>query len=282
MAFRSNGPVMLALPAFRGVTRQLVLAAVIVYLALALLGIASPLLALRCIHLLVLSPATLYPHLWTPLTFSFVGRDLVSTLFALLSIWFFGSTLEDDMGSRWLAEYFFLSTIPGAGIACLVALLLGGQGTWISPESATGGMWAAVMAFVLAYARFYPDQEITLFFVLRMKARHMAAIYLLVYLALAFISGDRFSAVTVLCVALAGFLYIRLAPRRGVRFAASETAFGWRNAWYRAKRRRAAKKFQVYMRGQGKNVNIDSSGRYVDLDEEKRNERDPNDKRWMN
>jgi hypothetical protein len=119
-------------------------------------------------------------------------------------------------------------------------------------------------------------------FLITLKARHVAAIYLLVDLALAFLSNDRFAAVTVLCVALAGFLYLRFTPRKGLRFVASETLFGWRNAWYRAKRRRAAKKFQVYMKKQGRDVNIDASGRYIDLDDKKRNPQNPNDKRWMN
>ncbi|SEG44046.1 Membrane associated serine protease, rhomboid family [Bryocella elongata] len=282
MAFRSNGPVMLALPAFRGVTRQLVLAAVIVYFALAVLGLAAPAFAGTVVELFSLSPAHVIPMLWQPVTYSFLNFGLIGTIFALLSIWFFGSVLEDDLGGRWLAEYFFVSTIAGGALACVIAVLLGAQGAWISRASATAGMWPAVMAILLAYARFYPDQPLQLMFVLSVKARHLAAIYLLVYLAMSLISGDRFSAVTVLCVALAGFLYIRFTPKRGVRFLASETIFGWRNAWYRAKRRRAAKKFQVYMRNQGRDVNIDSSGRYVDLDDEKRNPRDPNDKRWMN
>lgn len=278
MAFRSNGPVTLSLPAFRGVTRNLVLVSVVMFFVLALLRVSAPGLAGRAIFLLGLHPAHVIPFAWQPLTYSFVNMDLLSTAFALLSIWFFGAALEDDMGSRWLAEYYFVATIVGGILACVVALAFGGGG-WLSRLDSTGGMWAAVMAFVLAYARFQPEQRIQLMFVLSVKARHLAAIYLLVYLALALVGGDRFGAVTVVCVALAGFLYIRFAPRRGVRFLASETLYGWRNAWYRAKRRRAAKKFQVYMRGQGRDVNIDSSGRYVDLDAEKR---DPKDKRWMN
>jgi hypothetical protein len=58
----------------------------------------------------------------------------------------------------------------------------------------------------------------------------------------------------------------------------SEGYFGLRNAYYRAKRRRAARKFEVYMGKQGRQVHFDKEGRYVDPDARK----DPNDKRWMN
>jgi hypothetical protein len=49
--------------------------------------------------------------------------------------------------------------------------------------------------------------------------------------------------------------------------------YGVRNAWYRWKRRRAARKFEVYMRKQGRTVRLDSRGRQID--------EDPDDKsRW--
>ena len=51
-----------------------------------------------------------------------------------------------------------------------------------------------------------------------------------------------------------------------------------RNSYYRYKRRRAARKFEVYMGKQGRKVNFDKDGRYLGPDEHK----DPTDKRWMN
>ena len=78
--------------------------------------------------------------------------------------------------------------------------------------------------------------------------------------------------------ALAGFLFVRFAPRRGVVFGVSEKLFGMRNSYYRYKRRRAARKFEVYMKKQNREVHFDKEGRYIDPDER----RDPNDRRWMN
>jgi hypothetical protein len=51
-----------------------------------------------------------------------------------------------------------------------------------------------------------------------------------------------------------------------------------RNSYYRYKRRRAARKFEVYMGKQGRKVHFDKDGRYLGPEEHK----DPNDKRWMN
>jgi membrane associated rhomboid family serine protease len=293
MAFQSNSPVTLSLPAFRGVTRRLILTSAIVFLVIAALRLFVPLVAAMLLSRLVLAPGTIARHFWSPLTFSFVSVDLISVVLALLSLWMFGTALEDARGPRWLAEYFFAATIGGGVLACLLSLAVGSRWASLSPAMgvAAAGMWPAVMAVMLAFAHFFPEERIRLLFVISVKARHVAAIYLFVYLAMALCYGDPFSAVTALCVALSGWLYLRYAPCRGLRFAASETMFGWRNAWYRAKRKRAAKKFTVYMRRQGKEVNLDASGRYLDLDSERgnpndprnpRDPRNPNDKRWMN
>jgi hypothetical protein len=73
--------------------------------------------------------------------------------------------------------------------------------------------------------------------------------------------------------ALAGLLYIRMAPRRGFSFSLSEKLFALRNGYYRWKRRRAARKFEVYMRRQGRTIHLDGYGRPIDDD--------PDDKkRW--
>ena len=145
--------------------------------------------------------------------------------------------------------------------------------------SVGGGLWPAVLAVMLAYARFHPDEEISFNFLFRIRMKFLVAIYLLVYLAMALTSGGRFESLLTLCAAASGFVYLRFAPRRGLRFAGSEGLYGLRNAYYRQKRQRAAKKFTVYMRKQGKDVNLDASGKYVSLEDERK---DPADKRWMN
>jgi hypothetical protein len=61
-----------------------------------------------------------------------------------------------------------------------------------------------------------------------------------------------------------------MAPRRGVSFVFSETWFTLRNRYYRWKRRRASRKFEVYMRSQGRNVRVDGYGRPLDKDDDKK------------
>ncbi len=280
MAFRSNGPVMVALPPFRGVTRQILLAAVGMYFALLVIGLFSHELAGTLGALLVLVPAqAAHRLLWEFATYPFISIGIFSVLFAALSIWFFGSSLEEELGSRWMAEFFAVCTVGGAILATIVTFTAGERIEGLNPAQAGYGLWPFSMALLLVFARLHPDQELNFNFILRVKAKYIAMLYLLVYLAVALSAHQRFDALLVISNGLAGWLFVRFAPRRGIRFAATEGLFGLRNAWYRTRRRRAAKKFTVYMQKQGRDVRFDESGRYMDPDGEKR---DPNDRKWMN
>jgi membrane associated rhomboid family serine protease len=281
MAMRSNGPIQLMLPAFRGVTRRIILIALVAFFATALLGLISAGSVGTVLGLVVLIPAkALHGLLWQFVTYPFVGTGLLSTAFALLTVWFFGSTTEDARGSRWFGEFFLVATIGGGLMAALVSVLLGTRLIVFSPDVVVAaGMWPFVLALVVVFGIDNAEQEITFNFIFKLKGKYLAAIFVVFYAGSALIGSDRFGAVVSLCNALAGFLYLRLAPRRGMRDGAAEQWFGLRNAYIRAKRKRAAKKFVVYMKRQGKDVSLDEDGRYIDPSG---TPRDPNDKRWMN
>ena len=96
---------------------------------------------------------------------------------------------------------------------------------------------------------------------------------------------ERMYAFAQLGGALAGLAFVRMAPRRGISFLLSESLYGMRNRYYRWKRRRAARKFEVYMRKQGRTVKFDGQGRRIDEDaktksdgteEGRQQRRDPN------
>jgi membrane associated rhomboid family serine protease len=287
MAFKSNGPVMLGLPAFRGLTRRVVLVGMAAFFGLLLLSLVTPAVAGRLVLGSMLTPELVWPQVWRLATYSLLLSGFANTLFALLTVWMFGMQVEDERGERWLREYIIVAAVGGGLLASVVWLVLerlmqdrGMQGSQaLSFAAATAGPWPLVNALVVAYGVLFAEMEILFLFVVRMKAKYLAAIYVVVYAALALGGGDRFGALTTLCAMGCGYGYLRLAPRKGLGWAGSEMWFGWRNAYYRAKRRRAARKFTVYMKKQGKDVNIDEDGRYVDPGGKPR---DPNDRRWMN
>jgi len=271
-----TGPTTLALPPFEGATRRLILICLGVFFAQAILSWVLPanLYAMVFGHLGLVPRDLFHGAVWQLLTFTFVPMDLLSELFTLLFLWFIGSMLEELRGAKWLYELFFTSAIAGGLLASVISLthVLG-----LSPGSEGSSPYAAIYGLLIAVYLLMGDREFLFFFVIRMKAKYMVAIYILIDTARLLLHADPFGALLHLSGALCGFLVLKYVPRRGLSYAFTERYFAIRNEFYRAKRRRAAKKFEVYMRGQNRDVHFDKDGKYVDPDD-----KDPQDKRWMN
>jgi membrane associated rhomboid family serine protease len=276
----SSSPTTLALPPFYGATRRLILIVVGVFFADAVLYHVMP----DSWYLLLGQTLALVPRLfvrgelWQGLTYSFMPLDILGTLVSCFSLWFLGALLEGLRGSRWLYELFLVSSFGAALIGTLFA-----YSHWFGMSESTSigaGPQAGMYGLLIAVAVLTGDTEFQLFFVIRMKARWMVVIYILYDLARLLRNANEFQMLLHLAGALSGYLYIRFAPRRGILFGLTEQMYAVRNDYYRSKRRRAAKKFEVYMGKQGKQVRFDRDGKYVDPD--KNPGRDPNDKRWMN
>ncbi len=280
MAFRSNNPISLVFPPFRGVTRRIILSAVVVYFCTAALRLVSEQFQGFLLNFFRLHPnEALHPQIWQLVTYPFVQDAFVNVALSLLSLWFFATALEDDRGSRWLSEYFLVVTVVGGVIAAVLSLAAGDRIEGLGPRVAAAGLWPFLLAVMVAYGTFHAEEQVNINFLFWMKAKYIAVIYVLFYLALELASKERFGALVALCNAGVGYAFLLLAPKRGFRLGLSERWFALRNSYYQAKRRRAAKKFTVYMRKQGKDVSLDEDGRYVDPDGKPR---DPNDRRWMN
>lgn len=270
-------PTTLALPPFSGATRRLVLLNVGAFFALAILSwvsVASGGLLLR--HLLLEPAAVVRGEVWQLVTYSVADQGILSLVFAMLTLWFTGALLEGGLGSRWLAELYWTSVIGGAIIASAVSFthIFG-----LRPDVGAVGPWAGIFGLLVAIAMLFGDQEFYLWFLVRVKAKYLVAIYILIAIAVLLKQAESFNALLQLSGGLCGFLFVRFAPRRGFVFGTSERFYGLRNSYYRWKRRRAAKKFEVYMRKQNREVHFDKDGRYIDPDELRRN---PNDRKWMN
>ena len=281
-----RGPVTLSLPAFRGAVRQLVLVLVGLFFGLALIDFVSQSMGAVLRALLMLEPAQAVGHLhvWQFVSYAFLNTGILNTAFALLTLWFTGSMLEDARGSRWFVELFYCSAIGGAVVASLLVALplwTGGRISFLgmSPIVAAAGVSPALFGVLVGFALLFGDVEFLLFFVLRLKAKYMVILGALIYMATLLRDRESFSALLTLCCGLAGFAYVKLAHRSGMAAVASERYYGMRNSYYRWKRRRAARKFEVYMRKQDRVVKFDEDGRYIAPEDERR---DPKDRKWMN
>ena len=275
--FPRTGFSALSFPSFRGVTSQLVLANVVMFFVLLLMQYAAPHVALIIVTYFALTPAfLLHGFVWQLATYSFLNAGVLHVAFNMLTLWFIGSFLETSKGSRWLLEVYFLCAIGGGLIGSALSFT---RIFHSSPVSSTNSADAALFGLLAAFAVLFGDLEMYMFpLPLAIKAKYLVIVYMLVEVALLLSGGPPLAYFVILSGALLGLLFARRAPRRGMSMAFSEGFFSLRNNYYRWKRRRVARKFEVYMRKQNRDVRFDSEGRYIDPDEK----RNPNDRKWMN
>jgi hypothetical protein len=272
-AMRRLGSTPFAFPDFTGATRRLILVNLGAYFLLLLLQFTERSGATELIRHLVFTPSDfLSGWLWQPLTYSFVHiGSLWGTFLELVSLWLMAGFLEEMHGASWV-DGLYAASILGTALAAVAIYVVGGTFGATAGEVPLYGCMGGIFGMLIAFGVLHGDMQFLLFFMIGIKAKYMAAIYALIAIAMLF-GQQRMYAFAELGGGLAGLLYIRLLPKRGVSFFLSEGMYGMRNRYYRWKRRRAARKFEVYMRKQGRTVRFDGQGNLIDEEQDDK-------KRW--
>jgi len=271
----------LAFPPFTPAVKWLVLANTAVYLLMLILGVTLPAWEHNLLGWFQLLPiAVVHGWIWQVVTYSFLHAGLFHILFNMLALWMFGSQLETDWGRSKFYEFYFLCVVGAAlttigigylGVGLAHAFYPGGGAptlfrifeniAYVGTIGSSGGVFGIFMA----YAILHGDNQIMLFPIpITIRAKYMVAIWGLIALVGAISNVGGVANFAHLGGLLFGWLYVRYLPRRGLMFATSERYFGVRNAYYRWKRRRAAKKFEVYMRKHDRGDYFDEYGNYRD------------------
>ncbi len=263
-----------AFPDFSGAARRLILINLGTFFALLLAQLAMREKAGVLAYYLSLDPAAfLHGSLWQPLTYSLIHPTLLGTLLELLSLWFLAGFLEmQGHSASWVIGLYGLSVL-GTAAAALAIYIASGTLGYSAGNVALTGCFGGIFGLLAVIGLLYGDVQFLLFpLPLGIKARYLAVIYALISIAMLF-GEQHIYAFAELGGMLAGVLWARMAPRRGVSFMMSESWYGMRNRYYRWKRRRAARKFEVYMKRQGRTVRFDGQGRQIDEDHDDK-------KRW--
>lgn len=268
---------MLSFPPFAGMVRKIILVSLAIYFAMMVLHWVAPSLAGNIFATAALTPAmVMHGAVWQLVTYSFLSGGIFQIAFDMLSLWFIGSYLETTYGTRWMMELYFISVVGAALTTIAVSYThIFHMTQYATTYGAAGGIFGLMAAFGVLLG----DQSFMLFpLPISIRAKYLVMIYMLIALASVMQGPSGFMYLAYLGGALFGYIYVKQAPRRGYALAASDRAFSLRNGYYRWKRRRAARKFQVYMRKHDRTVKFDGEGRLIDPDDKK----DPSDRRWMN
>ena len=242
--------------------KRIIIACTGVYLFQAVMNVFAPTVVGLMREWLALIPAdVMYGKVWQVVTYSLLHASLSHVFFNMLMLWFIGAYLERDWGPRRFIECYTFCVVGAALVTIAISYThFPGVNPTIETVGASGGILGLMMAFGILYA----DQEMFLFpLPFRIKAKYLVGILVVFTIITAFEPSKGIAVFAHLGGLLFGFLWVKFMPSRGVGYATSERYFGVRNSYYRWKRRRAARKFEVYMRDHDRKVTFDEHGNYV-------------------
>lgn len=254
-------------PPFEGWVKRIILACTAIYLFQVIaLRFAPDLVVLMREWFALIPVDVVHGRVWQVATYSFLHESLSHVFFNMLMLWFIGAYLERDWGSRRFIECYMICVVGAALVTVAVSYthFLG-----MSPSTGTVGASGGILGLMMAFGIQYADQEMFLFpLPFSIKAKYVVGILVIITIIGVFEPSQGGIAVFAhIGGLLFGFLWVKFMPSRGMSYAASEKYFGVRNGYYRWKRRRAAKKFEVYMRDHDRKVSFDEHGNYIPPDE---------------
>src|SRR3954453_1066963 len=147
-------------------------------------------------------------RVWQLATYMFLHAGVFHILFNMLALWMFGTELERIWGTRYFVKFYLVTGI-GAGVLTILVSLLGFAVTNLIYVVPTIGASGAIYGLLLAYALYFPDRPIYMYFVFPIPART----FVLIMGAIAFYSSlsdaSGIANATHLGGLLVGYLYLK-------------------------------------------------------------------------
>jgi membrane associated rhomboid family serine protease len=161
-----------------------------------------------------LRPAFVVQNLWVwqLVTYTFMHGGLFHILFNMLALWMFGTELERMWGTRYFLKFYFVTGI-GAAVLTIAFSLLPLEVSRDLYRSEIIGASGAIYGLLLAYALYFPDRQIYMYFLFPVPAKIFVAIMgaIALYASVSGASGGVANA-THLGGILVAYLYLK-SPR---------------------------------------------------------------------
>ena len=114
-------------------------------------------------------------YLWQPITYMFVHAGPLHILFNMLALWWFGVELERLWGTRFFLRFYLVSGLAGAALTLGLSLLPFEFGERLFHVETVGAS-GAIFGLLLAYAMYFPDRPIYLYFLFPVRAKYFVLI----------------------------------------------------------------------------------------------------------
>jgi membrane associated rhomboid family serine protease len=177
---------------------------------------------------------------WQVATYMFLHGGIFHIVFNMLALWMFGAELERIWGTRYFLKFYFVTGIGAGALTVLFSTLPFAFAQQVQ-HSIVIGASGSIYGLLLAYALYFPDRPIYMYFVFPIPAK----IFVAIMGAIAFLSslsemGGTANA-THLGGLIVGYLFLkgaRLHPLSELKYR-----------YLKWKINRVRKKFDVYSGG---------------------------------
>ena len=181
-----------------------------------------------------------YFWIWQLATYMFLHGGAFHIIFNMLALWMFGTELEHRWGTRFFLKFYAVTGIGAGVLTVLFSLLPFGPSQQLLRSNIIGAS-GAIYGLLLAYALYFPDRPIYMYFVFPIPAKVFVAIVgAIAFLSSLGDSGGIASATHLggLAVAYAYLKSARMHPLAEVKYR-----------YLKWKINRVRKKFDVYSGG---------------------------------
>jgi membrane associated rhomboid family serine protease len=269
----------IGLPPFRGAVRQIIIFSAVIYVVILLLMAFAQGIGQAVLEHGILDPARVREGwLWQFVTYAFIYVDPLNFVMSLLGIYFLGWAVEERIGPARFYGLFFGSIIL-SGLAGFALSLTGvvGQGSAL-------GSGAASNAILMVFYLFNRGAPIMLFPIpIQIPVKWIVLFIAAIETAYLLLSHFALQYLVLLFGLAAGYMWYVFFLTRRTSIGAKPSSDGIRNAYYRWKRRRAARKFEVYMRKHDRKVTFDEHGNYIPPEEDQGGKKNGGSKSgWVN
>ncbi|HWW84715.1 MAG TPA: rhomboid family intramembrane serine protease [Vicinamibacterales bacterium] len=182
--------------------------------------------------------------IWQPVTYMFLHGGLFHILFNMLALWMFGTELERMWGTRFFLKFYFITGI-GAGLLTVLFAQLPFDFAQQLQGTPVIGASGAIYGLLLAYALYFPDRPIYMYFVFPIPARIFVAIMGLIAFYSSLGESGGVANATHLGGLLVGYVYLKGVSAHPL----SELKY----RYLKWKINRVRKKFDVYSGGREDN-----------------------------
>ena len=185
---------------------------------------------------------------WQLVTYMFLHAGIGHILFNMLALWMIGVELERMWGTKYFTKFYFVCGV-GAGLTQVLLGLLPGDFGGSFYYNVTVGASGAIYGLLLAYALYFPNRPMLMYFLFPVPAKYFVMILGGISLLMATSGGSGVAHTAHLGGLVAGYLYLK-GGRANLNLV-SEIQY----RYLKWKINRMRRKFDVYSGGRADDVN---------------------------